>query len=308
MDAFQAIILGIVQGITEFLPISSTGHIRVIPALAGWPDPGAPFTAAIQLGTLLAVLIYFRSELALAFRGWVGSFWREKGTPLGPDAKMGWAIFWGTIPISILGFALKDQIEGDFRSLYVVAGMLIGIGLLMGAAEMIGSKKRALDSVRPADGLWVGLWQCIALIPGASRSGSTMTGAMFFGFDRSTAAKFSFLLSVPAIFLAGVFQIAEHRDVFFGPQAGVVILANVAAFISGYASIAFLLKFLATKSSWIFIIYRFLLGVALLILLQQGILQPMDGEAPTKSAKNGVHSFVCLDENQSSPRSLPSGS
>ncbi len=297
MDILQAIILGLVQGITEFLPISSSGHLRLAPAVFGWQDPGAAFTAVIQLGTLLAVLIYFRKDLGHAIVAWAKSFRRTKGTHLSHDEVMGWAIFVGTIPIAILGYLLRHQIEGSFRSLYVVAAMLIGIGILMGIAEFVGSRRKALADVTVRDGLVVGLWQCIALIPGASRSGSTMTGALFLGFDRATAAKFSFLLSVPSIFLAAVFQVSQHREVFTGALAMPAVVANITSFLSGYAAIAFLIKFLQTQTSWIFIAYRILLGIALLGLLSQGYLLPTEVDPSTKTAALPNKTYVSTQAN-----------
>lgn len=276
MGLIEALILGIVQGLTEFLPISSTAHIRILPALLGWPDPGAAFTAVIQIGTLLAVLIYFRRDLAAAFSGWARSLWsrQSRGTP---ESRMGWAILVGTLPIVVFGFGFKHQIETGLRSLYVIAWALIGMGVVLWLAERIGNRRRSLESVSPKDGLWVGLWQAIALIPGASRSGSTIAGALFGGFDRATAARFSFLLSVPAIFAAAVLSLKEHASSLMGEQLPAVIVANLAAFVSGYWSIAFLIRFLQTRSITIFVLYRVILGIVILALLANGVLDPLEG-------------------------------
>ena len=279
MDILKAIIYGIVQGITEWLPISSTAHLRVVPALAGWEDPGAAYTAVIQLGTLLAVLIYFRKELAMAFTGWAASLIHadQRGTP---EAKMGWAIFVGTIPIVICGVLFKDAIEGSLRSLYVISVSLIVVGLLMLVAEKFGKQNRRLGDVRIIDGLIVGCCQAVALIPGASRSGSTLVGGLFSGFDRATAAKFSFLLSVPSIFAAGLKEFWSYRDQIMGDQLVPIIVATVVSFIVGYATIAFLLNYLAKRSTAVFVGYRIALACLLLVLLQTGKLDPMQGIEP----------------------------
>lgn len=276
MDLIQAIVLGIVQGLTEFLPISSTAHLRIVPSLLGWNDPGAAFTASIQLGTLVAIVAYFAKDLCVALRGWLGSF-RGGEAARTPEAKMGWAIVVGTIPIGICGFVFKDAIEGSLRSLYVIAFSLIGMGALMLVADSIGAKRRGTDSVTPKDGLWVGLWEAAALIPGASRSGSTITGALFAGFDRAAAARFSFLLSVPAILIAGVFSIAEHRKELLGDNLVPMLVANLFSFVFGYLSIAFLIRFLQRRGIRAFVLYRVVLGVIVLYLLWTGLLAPMTG-------------------------------
>ena len=276
MDLIQAIVLGIVQGLTEFLPISSTAHLRIVPSLLGWNDPGAAFTASIQLGTLIAIVAYFARDLYVALRGWLGSF-RGGEAARTPEAKMGWAIVVGTIPIGICGFVFKDAIEGSLRSLNVIAFSLIGMGVLMLVADSIGSKRRGTDRVTPKDGLWVGLWEAAALIPGASRSGSTITGALFAGFDRAAAARFSFLLSVPAILIAGVFSIAEHRKELLGDNFVPMLVANLFSFVFGYLSIAFLIRFLQRHGIRAFVLYRVVLGVIVLYLLWTGILTPMTG-------------------------------
>ena len=272
MGLIEAIILGIVQGLTEFLPISSTAHLRIVPALLGWEDPGAAFTAVIQLGTLAAVLVYFRSDLLMAITGWARSLKGGEGART-PEARLGWAIFIGTLPIVVFGLLFKDPIEHGLRSLYVVAGTLIAMGALLWGVDVIARRVRDLHEVSPKDGLWVGLWQAVALIPGASRSGSTITGALLLGFDRATAARFSFLLSVPSIFAAGVFSLKAHWSEL-GSIGSSVIVATGVSFVVGYASIAFLIKFLQTRGLAVFAIYRFALGGAILIMLATGVLTP----------------------------------
>lgn len=301
MGIVEAVLIGIVQGLTEFLPISSTAHVRIVPALCGWPDPGAAFTAVIQLGTLLAVLIYFWKDLARIFTAWLrglagGAAAKEL------DAKLGWGIFIGTLPIVVLGLLFKTRIENEWRSLQIIAWTLIGLGLLMAVAERVGSRKRGMDRLTVWDGLIVGFWQALALVPGASRSGSTITGGLFAGLDRATAARFSFLLSVPSILAAAVLALKEHKDVLLGPERMPVVVATLAAFVSGYWAIGFLLKFLQRHPVYAFTVYRVALGLLLLGLLQSGKLSPMTGiaekapsgetvrvERPLKPAPNTTH-------------------
>lgn len=269
MGIVEAIVLGLVQGFSEFLPISSTAHIRIVPALLGWDDPGAPFTAAIQLGTLLAIVAYFWKDLIRVLVGWVQSF-GPKGDKGTPEARMGWAVFIGSIPIMVFGLLFKDQIETQLRSLQVIAWALIIVGVLMGVAEKVGRKERKTEDVRWTDGLIVGFCQAVALIPGASRSGSTITGALFLGFERAEAARFSFLLSIPSILAAGIYSIWSHRDVLLGPDQTAVWIANGVSLVSGYLSIALLLKLLAKYGTGVFVGYRLLLGIGILVALQQG--------------------------------------
>lgn len=276
MDLIQATVYGLIQGLTEFLPISSTAHIRIVPALAGWQDPGAGFTAVIQLGTVLAVLIYFARDLGKALVAWTRALTGQNQE--NPDARMGWAIFFGTIPIVVLGFLGQDWIKGDLRSLWVVAGTLIFMGILMAVAEKVATKHRLLVSVQAKDGWILGAWQALALIPGMSRSGSTITGALFAGFDRATAARFSFLMSVPSVLAAGVKELwSERHNLLEGGNLVPTILATVISFAVGYASIAFLMKFLQKNGILPFVAYRVLLGIVLIVLLSTGTLDPMAG-------------------------------
>lgn len=288
MGILEAILYGIVQGATEFLPISSTAHLRILPSLLGTPDPGASFTAVVQLGTLLAVLLYFGKDLVNVLRGWGSSLFNadKRGTL---ESKIGWGIVIGTLPIVILGFTFRESIKSaETRSLYIIAFMLIFMGILLALAERFGKRERGFEKLTVKDGLWVGLWQAIALIPGASRSGSTITGALIFGLDRPTAARFSFLLSVPSILAAGLLEVVEERSNLFGAGLGPVLTATAAAFVVGYAAIAYLMKMLQTKSTAGFIVYRIALGIALLVMLQQGVLTPTTGiatEAPAVSTQ-----------------------
>lgn len=273
MGLAEAIILGIVQGLTEFLPVSSTAHVRIVPAIFGWPDPGAPFTAAIQLGSLVAIVAYFLKDLVRAVSGWLRSF--KPGAPQTPESRLGWAVFIGTIPIVVCGVLFKDQIETSLRSLYIIAWSLIVVGILMAIAEQVGRRYRKMSDVRASDGLIVGLFQALALIPGVSRSGSTITGSLFLGFERAEAARFSFLLSIPSILAAGVYSLLQHREMLTGPEATAVWVANAVSLISGYLAIAILIKMLQRHGTHIFVAYRLLLGAGILIALSQGALMPL---------------------------------
>lgn len=283
MNLLQAIVLGIIQGLTEFLPVSSTGHLRIIPALLGWSDPGAAFTAVIQFGTLVAVLFYFRKDIVAIVSAVVRG--TLSGAPFGThEARMGWMIAGGTVPIVILGLLLKKYIETTFRSLYIISGSLIVLALILMAAEAY-TKRRAkngpplvsLENLTWKQALSVGLWQCVALIPGSSRSGTTITGGLFAGLDRATAARFSFLLSLPSVLAAGLLELVKERELLMSSDIGVMnlIVATVVSGVVGYASIAFLLNYLKNHSTYLFIVYRILLGTALLFLLNAGILPSM---------------------------------
>jgi undecaprenyl-diphosphatase len=270
MDAFQAIVLGIVQGLTEFLPISSTGHLRIVPAFLGWEDPGAAFTAVTQLGTMAAVLLYFREDLWRIVTTWFRSL-REPELRSELDARMGWYIGLGTIPIAIFGFIFKDQIESGARSLYLIGCTLIVLGLLLLVAEKVATHSRPLENINRRDAVVIGFAQALALVPGVSRSGSTLTAGMFLGFDRTSAARYSFLLSVPAVVLSGLFElrkIGEEGGAGFVPTA----IATVLAFLVGYATIAFLLRWLTSHSTAIFVVYRVALGTLVIALTAAGAI------------------------------------
>jgi undecaprenyl-diphosphatase len=273
VSVFEAIVLGITQGLTEFLPISSTAHLRIVPALAGWEDPGAAFTAVVQLGTMAAVLLYFRNDLMRIGRAWLRSL-RDRRVRGSLDARMGWYIVVGTIPIGIFGLLFRHQIENGARDLYLIGTALIVLGLLLLAAERAASHERPLETITTRDGVLIGLAQALALVPGVSRSGSTLTAGLFLGFDRPAAARFSFLLSVPAVVLSGLFEFAsildgEDTQVGFGALA----IATLLAFVVGYASIAFLLRFLARHSTLVFVVYRVALGVLVLSLVSTGVIE-----------------------------------
>ena len=270
MDALQAIVLGIVQGLTEFLPVSSTAHLRIVPAFVGWEDPGAAFTAVTQLGTMAAVLLYFRADLLRIARTWGASLRRpELRSEL--DARMGWYIIVGTVPIAVFGFVFRDQIRSGARSLYLIGGALIALGLLLLAAERAARHDRPLERITRRDGILIGLAQALALVPGVSRSGATLTAGLFLGFDRTAAARYSFLLSVPAVVLSGLFELRKIGE--DGSAAAVpTAIATLLAFAVGYASIALLLRWLTSHSTAVFVAYRVALGALVIALTAAGAI------------------------------------
>jgi undecaprenyl-diphosphatase len=257
VDLWFAALMGVVQGLTEFIPVSSTAHLRILPALFGIPDPGADYTAVLQLGTLLAVLVYFGKDLVTV----ATAMFREPGTP---DGRMPWLLAVGTVPIVIVGLLLKKHVEGELRSLYVIAGALITIGIVMAVIDRIASGRgstRPLGELTYIDALLVGLAQTLALVPGVSRSGSTICMALLLGFSRSDSARFSFLLSIPAVAGAGILE----ARVTFAKFALPPILVGVAtAFVTGYLTIAWLIKWLGSHDLIGFAVYRVLIGIAML--------------------------------------------
>ena len=271
MSWFEAIVLGIVQGLTEFLPVSSTAHLRIVPAFAGWDDPGALFTAVIQLGTTLAVVIFFWRDILRILTTWWASL-RRPALRSELDARMGWYVIIATIPIGVAGLAFRHQIENGARNLYLIGTTLIVLGLVLLAAEKIGTKIRPIDDVRRPDAVWVGIAQALALVPGVSRSGSTITAGLFLGMKREAAARFSFLLSIPAIVLSGLFGLSElingDREVSFIALA----ISTIAAFFVGYASIALLLRYLTSHSTMVFVVYRVALGTVVIALTASGTI------------------------------------
>jgi undecaprenyl-diphosphatase len=274
VSVLEAIVLGIVQGLTEFLPISSTGHLRIVPAFLGWEDPGAAFTAVTQLGTMAAVLLYFRDDLLRISHAWLRSL-RDRPLRRELDARLGWYIVLGTIPIGIFGVLFKDQIETGARDLYLIGIALIVLGLVLLAAEKVGTRERSIEQIRTKDGFAIGLAQALALIPGVSRSGATITAGLFMGLDRPAAARFSFLLSVPAVVLSGLLELGTilSEDDEDGTGLLALVVATLMAFISGYAAIAWLLRFLSTHSTVIFVVYRVALGTVVLALAGAGAIE-----------------------------------
>ena len=282
MTLIEAVLLGIVQGLTEFLPVSSSAHLRIIPALAGWEDPGAPFTAIVQIGTLFAVLFYFRKDIVVIGKGVLEGIVKRK--PFGTaEAKMGWMIAAGTLPIVIFGLLFKSEIETSLRSLYWVSGALIGLAIILSLAEQKikkrlqkGQSLNSMEDIGWKEALLIGLAQSIALIPGSSRSGVTITGGLLLNLSREAAARFSFLLSLPSVFAAAMLQLYKTWDSITASSESAtnIAVATLAAGIVGYASIAFLLNYLKEHTTTIFIIYRLLAGAAILYLVFTGFLQP----------------------------------
>ena len=270
-DLLKAVVLGLIQGLTEFLPISSSAHLRIFPELFGWGDPGAAFTAVIQIGTELAVLIYFRKDIWRIGSTWLRSLFRpEYRGHL--DARMGWYVIVGSLPIVILGVLLKDVIERDFRNLWVIATMLILMGVVLGIADRTGKQNRTMKQVGMKHAVLLGLAQALALIPGVSRSGATISMGLFLGLTREAATRIAFLLAIPAVVGAGIFELQEIPNGENAYGWGPTIVATVVSFVVGYAAIAWLLRYVATKSYLPFVVYRITLGGLTLGLLWRGVL------------------------------------
>jgi undecaprenyl-diphosphatase len=276
----EAIILGLVQGLTEFLPISSSAHLRILGEVAGWGDPGATFTAITQLGTETAVIIYFRRDIGRIVSKWFRSFGsrggrRSAGVQKGdPDVRMGWLIIVGTIPIVLVGYFAQDYIRSVFRSLWLVAIVLIVFGILLGLADWLGRKNKDLTQLSYRDGILIGLGQMLALIPGVSRSGASTTVGLALGFNRPAAARYSFLLAIPAVFGSGLYELVTsirepNSNAYSALETAV---ATIVAFGVGFAVIAGLMAYISKRSFLPFVIYRILLGSTLLVLLSLGVL------------------------------------
>ncbi|MFJ5062767.1 undecaprenyl-diphosphate phosphatase [Streptomyces nigra] len=289
MSWFESLILGLVQGLTEFLPVSSSAHLRLTAAFSGWEDPGAAFTAITQIGTEAAVLIYFRKDIGRIILAWLKSL-TNKEMRRDHDAQMGWLVIVGSIPIGVLGLTFKDQIEGPFRDLRITATMLIVVGVIIGIADRMAARdesggrhraakeRKSLEDLNVRDGLIFGLCQAMALVPGVSRSGATISGGLFMGYRRESAARYSFLLAIPAVLASGLFELKdalENDHVSWGPT----IFATVIAFGSGYAVIAWFMKFISTKSFMPFVYYRVALGVVIIALVAAGVLSPHAAES-----------------------------
>ena len=266
----QAIVLGISQGLTEFLPISSTAHTLIVSKLLGWPDPGAAFTAVTQVGTELAVVIYFRQDIARILKAWFASL-TKKTERANPDAKMGWYVIIGTIPIGIAGLAFKSSIETTARNLWLVAATLIVMGILLGLADRFARHTKSETDINTKNAVLFGLGQALALIPGVSRSGATITAGLAMGFKRDVAARYSFLLAIPAVFASAALTAGDiSSDSFVNWPA--TIVATIVAFVVGYFVIASLMKYLQTRTFLPFVIYRIALGTLLMVLLANGVL------------------------------------
>lgn len=267
---WHAVVLGVVQGLTEFLPISSTAHLKVVPVLLGWGDPGVAVTAVIQLGSIAAVLAYFRNDLAEVIRG-ISRACRH-GRWSDPNARLGVAIALGTIPIVLAGLLIKkfvpDYDASPLRSMTSIAIVSIVMAGLLALAEVVGRRRRTLEQVLPRDGVLVGLAQALAVVPGVSRSGSTLTASLLDGWKRPAAARFSFLLGIPAITLAGLVEMKEAlQEPAIGGLVPMVLGVVVAAVVS-WLAIAWLLRYLQNHGTWVFVVYRLLFGLAILLFFR----------------------------------------
>jgi undecaprenyl-diphosphatase len=268
----EAAILGFIQGLTEFLPISSSAHLRIVgELLPNAQDPGAAFTAITQLGTETAVVVFFWRDIVRIVKAWFGAL-RGTVPRNDPDVRMGWLVILGSVPIVLLGLLFQDQIESTFRSLWIVATMLIVFGLILAVADHVGRQERELSKLTYPHGILYGLAQALALIPGVSRSGGTITAGLLMGYTREAAARYSFLLAIPAVFGSGVFQLAKSYDET-GPYAlPETALATLVAFVVGFAIIGWFLKYVTTRGYGLFVWYRILLGLALYVLLGFGVI------------------------------------
>lgn len=274
MTWLEAIILGIVQGLTEFLPISSSAHVSIVGQLTGSQDPGAAFTAVTQLGTETAVVIYFAKDIGRIIAQWCKAL-VGKVPHSDPDARMGWLVIIGSIPIVILGLLFQDAIESYLRNLWITAAMLGGFGLLIGVVDRFARNERTLEQLTWKHGVLYGLAQCLALIPGVSRSGGTIAAGLAMGYRREAAARYAFLLAIPAVFGSGLFQLAKVGATDPDPQWGPIAVATIIAFFVGIAVIHWLLKYISTHDFRWFVIYRVVLAIAVAVLLLTGVLEPL---------------------------------
>ncbi len=274
MSWLQALVLGLVQGVTEFLPISSSGHLRIVSEIFFGDDAGAAFTAVTQLGTEAAVLVYFARDIGHLVATWFRGFGSAQVRAT-PDYRIAWLVIIGTIPIGVLGLLFEHQIQTSGRNLWIIGSTLIVFGLVLGAAECYGRQRRPLQQLTVTDGVVMGLAQAMALVPGVSRSGGTISAGLFLGLTRPTAVRYSFLLAIPAVIAAGLFQIP---DVFAvggpGPQPSVaqMVVATLIAAAVGYAAIAWLLRYVQRHSVYVFVWYRLALGIVVLTLLATGTI------------------------------------
>jgi undecaprenyl-diphosphatase len=274
MGWLEALVLGIVQGLTEFLPISSSAHQSIVGQFFGGEDPGAAFTAITQLGTEAAVILYFRRDIVRIIRSWflvlVGRIPRDD-----PDARMGWLVIIGSVPIVLLGLLFQDAIDSALRNLWITAAMLGGFGIVIGIADHLARNARPLESLTWGHGILFGLAQSLALIPGVSRSGATIAAGLALGYTREAAARYSFLLAIPAVVGSGLFKLADIGNDPVAPAWGPIVLATVIAFVIGYAVIAWLLRYISTHTFAPFVIYRIALALLVVVLLLTGVLEPL---------------------------------
>ena len=274
MNLIQSIVLGIVQGLTEFLPISSSAHLRITSAIFFEQDAGASFTAVTQLGTEAAVLLYFAKDIWRITRTWVVGSW-DRSVRSSLDYRMGWYVIVGSIPIGVLGFLFKDQIRTAARNLWVVSIVLIGFSFVLAFAEWLGRQTRAIERFKMSDAVTMGFAQALALIPGVSRSGGTASAGLFLGLTRETAVRFSFLLAIPAVVMSGLFSLPDVFDrsgAGLTPSVAQMVVATAIAFALGYACIAWLLRYVAHHTFYPFVLYRIALGAIVLGLLLTGTI------------------------------------
>jgi undecaprenyl-diphosphatase len=269
---FEAVLLGLVQGLTEFVPVSSSAHVRIVAALAGWSDPGAAFTAVTQLGTESAVLLYFRRDIGRIVASWTRSLFRAEYRS-DPDARLGWYVILGTIPIAVLGVLLQDTIETVFRDLRLTAAMLIGFGLVLAFADRAATNQKSLADLRPRTAIGFGLAQSLALIPGVSRSGGTIAAGLLMDFRREAATRYSFLLAIPAVLASGLLELTKIGAGDAAPAAQTAV-ATVVAFAVGYAVIAWLMRYITSHTFTVFVVYRILAGLLVLALILFGVITP----------------------------------
>jgi undecaprenyl-diphosphatase len=269
---FEAVLLGLVQGLTEFVPVSSSAHVRIVAALAGWSDPGAAFTAVTQLGTESAVLLYFRRDIGRIVASWTRSLFRAEHRS-DPDARLGWYVILGTIPIAVLGVLLQDTIETVFRDLRLTAAMLIGFGLVLAFADRAATNQKSLADLRPRTAIGFGLAQSLALIPGVSRSGGTIAAGLLMDFRREAATRYSFLLAIPAVLASGLLELTKIGAGDAAPAAQTAV-ATVVAFAVGYAVIAWLMRYITSHTFTVFVVYRILAGLLVLALILFGVITP----------------------------------
>jgi undecaprenyl-diphosphatase len=282
MNFIEAVVLGIIQGLSEYLPISSTGHLTVAGKLmnvisSANPEHWTAFMAVIQLGTLLAVLVYFRNDLIHIVKEFLSDnlFNRKNFSSQSDNSKMGWYLVIATLPVAIIGLSFKHVIEGMLtKNLYIISASLIVLAIILAFAEKFGKFNRKHENIKWYDAFVIGIAQSFALIPGSSRSGTTITAALFLGFNRETAARFSFLMSIPVVLASGFLELYESLKFLSGEGIVNLIAATIASAVVGYISIEFLLRYLKKNSTMIFIVYRVALGIIILLLISNGIIQP----------------------------------
>jgi undecaprenyl-diphosphatase len=279
MTLLQVVVLGLVQGLTEFLPVSATAHLRIVPAIFGWHfyhgttnDPGVEFTAVVRLGSMLALVCYFWRELLHVGVAWARGLY-DRSVRESLEYRVGWYLILATIPVVVLRIAFSDQLRSGARNLWLLAGSLIVVGLALGAAEIVGSRRRVEEQLNSADAIVVGTAQVIALVPGVSRAGSMITAGLLRGLDRVAAVRFAFLLSVPALMASTIFEVVEAGDRDgHSPGAGLTGVAVVISFLVALASIHWLIGWLGRHSTFPFVYYRIGLGVLIVVLLATGVL------------------------------------